>query len=168
MWPLTPPLTYDTHQFGGVQTEPGAERVPQGPDHGVRQDGPQVVEEEPGRHEVAGVAHYGGQQEEEEERRVQLVQLLLVGDEDDPAQNQTQQDQHAAFRDHGGEALGEVEHCMETGFSQTLRDRMAEQIWWLLTKLDFIFTDLKKSREWGADHFLLLSLKTTLQHDLCL
>ncbi len=110
-------LTYDPQQFGGVQAEAGAEGVPQRSHHSVRQDGSQVVEEEAGRHKVPGVAHDGRQQEEEEEGGLQLVQLLLIGYEDDPAQDQTQQDQHAALWDHSGEPLREVKHCRTGNFS---------------------------------------------------
>lgn len=104
-------LTYDPEQFGGVQAEAGAEGVPQCSNHRVHQDGSQVVKEEASRHEISSITHDGRQQEEEEEGRVQLVQLLLIGYEDDAAQDQTQQNQHAAFRNHRGEALREVEHC---------------------------------------------------------
>ena len=107
-------LTYDSQQFGSVQTEAGAEGIPQRPHHSVRQDGSQVVKEEAGRHEVTSIAHNGGQQEEEEEGGLQLVQLLLIGYEDDPSQDQAQQNEHATLRDHRGEALREVKHCRTT------------------------------------------------------
>lgn len=104
-------LTYDPKQFGSVQAEASAEGIPQRPNHRVHKDGSQVVKEEASWHKISSITHDGRQQEEEEEGRVQLVQLLLIGDEDDAAQDQTQQNQHAAFRNHRGESLREVEHC---------------------------------------------------------
>lgn len=98
-------LTYDPKQFGGIQAEASAEGVPQGSNHRVHQDGSQVVKEEASWHEISSITHDGRQQEEEEEGRIQLVQLLLIGYEDDAAQDQTQQNQHAAFRNHRGESL---------------------------------------------------------------
>lgn len=103
-------LTNHSSQLHPVKAESCAEGVPQCAHHRIQQDGTQIVEEESGWHEVAGIAHDGGQQEEEEEAWVELVERLLAGDEDDATQYQTNEDEHAALRHHGGEALGEMEH----------------------------------------------------------
>lgn len=43
-----------------------AKNIPDGPHHGVEQDGADVLEERAAGHEVAGIQHDGGQEVEEE------------------------------------------------------------------------------------------------------
>lgn len=54
------------HLADAIEGKADAKNVPDGPHHGVEQDGADVLEERAAGHEVAGVQHDGGQEVEEE------------------------------------------------------------------------------------------------------
>ncbi|CAN7951687.1 unnamed protein product, partial [Ixodes pacificus] len=84
-------------QAHAPQTEANGERVPDGAQHSVRQDGAQVVEEGPVGHVVAGVQHNGRQHEQEEHVRRQWPHRGQPRVEEQQADDHADHDQDATL-----------------------------------------------------------------------
>jgi len=78
----------------------------------MQEDGSELVEERPGRHEVPGVHDDGRQDDGEEELRVELDDLVLVAAEvRDYSQRDADDDQKATLRTQPLQSLAGVETC---------------------------------------------------------
>lgn len=80
------------------QGETKEQGIEEGTEDSVQQDGAQLVEERPGRHEVARIEDYWRQDDEKEESGVQLVSFL-VGEVQEDTKNDTDDDKETALRE---------------------------------------------------------------------
>ncbi|TEA11139.1 hypothetical protein DBR06_SOUSAS7210054, partial [Sousa chinensis] len=71
--------------------------IPKRPDHGVPEDGADVLKERAGGHEIARVQHDGGEEVQEKHIRLHGRGGFLIHSENNPTQQKSNHDEKAAL-----------------------------------------------------------------------